>query len=59
MTTCSVTIMQSNESNGIWLAKCYKDGNLDHVQEVSTAVQAQSYADQWLSDQVDNNSNDK
>lgn len=59
MTTCSVTIMQSNESNGVWFAKCYKDGNLDHVQEVSTAVQAQTYADQWLSDQVDNNSNDK
>lgn len=55
MTTCSVTIMQSNESNGIWLAKCYKDGNLDHIETVSTPIQAQSYADQWLSDQIDNN----
>ena len=58
MTTCSVTIMQSNESNGIWFAKCYKDGNLDHTHIAGTAIQAQAYADQWLSDQVDNNTVD-
>lgn len=58
MTTCSVTIMQSNDNNGIWLAKCYKDGNLVHTETTATAVQAQAYADQWLSDQVDNNTVD-
>lgn len=58
MTACSVTIMQANESNGIWLAKCYKDGNLDHIETVATAKQAQAYADQWLSDQLDNTDGD-
>jgi len=58
MTTCSVTIMPSNETNGTWLAKCYKDGILDHVETAITSIQAQAYADQWLSDQVDNNNDD-
>jgi hypothetical protein len=53
MTRCSVTIMQDPSTNAAWLAKCYKDGNLDHVEKLSTPAQAQAYADQWLADQVD------
>lgn len=53
MTRCSVTLMQDPSNNGIWLAKCYKDGNLDHIEQLATPQQAQAYADQWLADQVD------
>jgi len=54
MTRASVTIMQSPQNNGIWVAKCYKDGILVHTEESGGPQQAQAYADQWLSDQVDN-----
>jgi len=53
MKSCYVTTMQSEHSNGVWFAKCYKDGNLVHIETVSTAEQAQAYATEWLADQVD------
>lgn len=53
MTRCSVTVMKDPENKGNWLAKCYKDGNVDHVEQFALPQQAQHYADQWLSDQVD------
>jgi hypothetical protein len=56
MSNASVTIMQLPQNNGIWVAKCYKDGILVHTEETGGPQEAQAYADQWLSDQVDNNS---
>jgi len=47
----SVTIMQSPVNNGIWLAKCYKAGELVHTEECLTAEAAQEYAAKWLQEQ--------
>jgi hypothetical protein len=58
MNNCSVVVMQSPTHIGVWLARCYKDGNLDHVEELMTPSQAQDYAAEWISDQVDNNTVD-
>ena len=53
MTSCSVTLMRSPTNTGIWLAKCYRDGELVETQEFTAPFLAQSFADQWLSQQLD------
>lgn len=58
MTTYAVAVLQGAKRDGTWVTKCYKNGTLDHMQELSTPTQARSYAEQWLIDQIDNTDDD-
>lgn len=53
MNNISVTVLKSAETTGIWVAKCYIDGNIDTVQTFPAAKAAQDWASDWLAHMAD------